>query len=105
MTRHVRLDAHELETAVAALPGWEVRDGSLHRELHFADFSRAFGFMAAAATVAQAMDHHPDWSNSYSTVVVDLATHDAGGITTLDVELARRMSELAGVSTSDANGG
>lgn len=85
----------EIRSALASLPGWECRDGRLHRELHFADFSRAFGFMAAAATVAQALDHHPDWSNSYSKVVVDLATHDVGGITALDVELARRMSELA----------
>ncbi len=85
----------DLAGAVAELPGWEVLDGCLHRDLRFADFSRAFGFMAAVATVAQAMDHHPDWSNSYGTVTVDLVTHDAGGVTELDVELARRMSELA----------
>lgn len=95
MARPLPLDRTALDEAVSSLPGWELRDGRLHRELHFADFSRAFGFMAAAATVAQAMDHHPDWSNSYSTVVVDLSTHDAGGVTDLDVELARRMSELA----------
>ncbi|MBS1836650.1 MAG: 4a-hydroxytetrahydrobiopterin dehydratase [Actinobacteria bacterium] len=95
MGRPVALSGHELADAVASLPGWEVRDGRLHRELRFADFSRAFGFMAAAAVVAQGMDHHPDWSNSYATVTVDLTTHDAGGVTVLDVELARRMSELA----------
>lgn len=105
MGRPVALSGHELADAVASLPGWEVRDGRLHRELRFADFSRAFGFMAAAAVVAQGMDHHPDWSNSYATVVVDLTTHDAGAITALDVELARRMSELAAGLGARAVGG
>lgn len=95
MGRPSTLTDPELRSAVASLPGWEVRDDRLHRELHFADFSIAFGFMAAVATVAQAMDHHPDWSNSYANVTVELTTHDAGGITVLDVELARRISELA----------
>ena len=95
MARPQPLADDELAGALTDLPGWALLDGRLHRELRFADFSRAFGFMAAVATVAQSMDHHPDWSNSYSTVVVDLVTHDAGGITELDVELARRMSELS----------
>ncbi len=95
MTRPTPLSTDEVVAALAALQGWELVDGALHRDFRFADFSRAFGFMAAAATVAQAMDHHPDWSNSYATVVVDLSTHDVDGITELDVELARRMSELA----------
>ncbi len=95
MSRPTPLSSDEVASALEELDGWELVDGALHRELRFADFPRAFGFMAAAATVAQAMDHHPDWSNSYATVVVDLSTHDSGGITELDVELARRMSELA----------
>lgn len=95
MARPAPLSDAEVAGALADLPGWEVDDGRLHRELRFADFSRAFGFMAAVATVAQAMDHHPDWSNSYATVVIDLMTHDAGGITDLDVALASTVSELA----------
>ena len=95
MGRPNQMSDTDLAAAVAELPGWEVLNGCLHRELRFADFSRAFGFMAAVATVAQAMDHHPGWSNSYGTVTVDLVTHDAGGVTALDVELARQMSELA----------
>lgn len=95
MTRPTRLTDAELSAALADLPGWEVVDGRLHRELRFADFPTAFGFMAAVATVAQQLDHHPDWSNSWSTVVVDLTTHDVGGITGLDLALARRASELA----------
>jgi 4a-hydroxytetrahydrobiopterin dehydratase len=76
--------------------GWELVDGRLHREFTFADFVEAFGFMTSAALVAQAMDHHPDWSNSWNRVVVDLSSHDAGTVTDRDVTLARRMGELAG---------
>ena len=86
--------------ALRDLDGWELRDGKLHCELRFVDFAAAFGFMAASATVAAEMDHHPEWSNVYSRVTVDLVTHDAGGVTELDLQLARRMSELAGGSTA-----
>lgn len=95
MDRPAALSNDELTAVIGELPDWQVRDGRLHRELRFADFSRAFGFMAAVATVAQEMNHHPDWSNSYSTVTVDLRTHDVGGITDADVALARRISDLA----------
>jgi 4a-hydroxytetrahydrobiopterin dehydratase len=76
--------------------GWQVVDGALHREFAFADFVEAFGFMASAALAAEKMDHHPDWSNSWNRVVVDLSSHDAGAVTDRDVTLARRMDELAG---------
>ena len=64
-------------------------DGKLHRELKFANFSEAFGFMARVALLAEKADHHPDWSNSWNTVVIDLVSHDAGGITDRDRELAQ----------------
>ncbi|MFI5044848.1 MAG: 4a-hydroxytetrahydrobiopterin dehydratase [Acidimicrobiales bacterium] len=96
MARPAKLDESELAQAVAGLSEWEVVDGSLHREFTFGDFECAFGFMASVATAAEKMDHHPDWSNSYNKVVVDLATHDAGGITELDVALATRMNEIHG---------
>ncbi len=95
MGRPTRLDATDLEEAVRGLDGWAVADGTLRREFRFENFVEAFGFMTRAALVAESMDHHPDWSNVYSRVVVSLSTHDAGGITSLDVDLARRMSELA----------
>ncbi len=95
MARPERLTDTEIATALDGLDGWELVDGKLHRALRFPDFSSAFGFMAAAATVAEKMDHHPEWSNVYSKVVVDLTTHDAEGVTELDVRLAGRMSELA----------
>ncbi len=100
MARPPALDPADVEAALHDLDGWELRDGKLHRELRFADFAAAFGFMAACATVAAEMDHHPEWSNVYSRVTVDLVTHDAGGVTELDLQLARRMSELAGGSTA-----
>lgn len=90
-----KLAAEEIERALAALPGWSVANGKLHREYRFGDFVEAWGFMTAAAIVAQAMDHHPEWFNVYATVRVDLTTHDAGGITGRDAELAERMEKLA----------
>jgi len=95
MARQELLTEAELAEALQQLDGWQILQGKLHREFHFSDFSSAFGFMAASATVAEKLDHHPEWSNIYSTVVVDLTTHDAGGLTQLDIQLASRMSELA----------
>jgi 4a-hydroxytetrahydrobiopterin dehydratase len=83
-------------TSIDPPDGWEVVDGKLHREYVFADFVAAFGFMASIALVAEKMDHHPDWSNSWNKVTVDLVTHDDGGITERDIRLAARMNELAG---------
>lgn len=90
-----RLDDAEVEAALAELDGW-TRDGDrIRRELRFADFVTAFGFMAAAALVAERMNHHPEWSNVYGTVRVALTTHDAGGLTRRDLELARAMDAIA----------
>lgn len=89
------LKGDALEAAVAGLEGWAVRDGKLHKEYRFADFVAAFGFMAAAALCAERKNHHPEWFNVYNTVRVDLNTHDAGGITTWDVELAGEFDKVA----------
>ena len=78
------------------LPAWSLRNGRLHRELRFADFSEAFGFMARVALAAEAMGHHPEWSNVWNRVVIELTTHDSGGLTALDVALARRIDAIAG---------
>lgn len=97
MTRaQTKLTPAEIESALQGLPGWQVVDGKLHREYRFASFVEAFGFMASVALVAERMDHHPEWFNVYHTVKIDLVTHDAGGISKNDVELARRMEVLAG---------
>ena len=92
----VRLSDSEIAAALSKLRGWKVEAGKLHREYKFVDFVAAFGFMTGAALVAQSLDHHPEWFNVWNTVRIDLATHDAGGITALDVKLAHSMEELAG---------
>ena len=84
-----------LAAAVDSLPGWTVRDEKLHREYEFPDFVHAFGIMATAAIAIEAMEHHPEWSNVWNRVVIDLTTHDAGGITAKDILLAGKLEELA----------
>ncbi|MEN3110033.1 4a-hydroxytetrahydrobiopterin dehydratase [Uliginosibacterium paludis] len=74
---------------------WQLQDGRLLQHYRFRDFRQAFAFMTRVAHVAEAMDHHPDWSNVYNRVSVTLFTHDAGGITTLDFELAAAMESAA----------
>jgi 4a-hydroxytetrahydrobiopterin dehydratase len=96
MKRPPRLSDAEIETRLASLSGWVLAHGTLRREFSFRDFSEAFGFMARVALVAEKMDHHPDWSNAWNRVTVELRTHDAGGLTTLDFELAAAMDRLAG---------
>ena len=90
-----RLDSRQIREALAALPGWTEEDGKLCRRYQFPSFAHAIGFMAAAATMIEKMDHHPEWSNVYNRVEVRLVTHDAGGITELDASLACRLEELA----------
>lgn len=92
-------DRHPTGSIPTAPDGWELVDARLHRRFRFASFVEAFGFMASVALVAESMDHHPDWSNSYNEVVVDLWSHDVGAVTERDVRLARRIGELAEVHT------
>jgi 4a-hydroxytetrahydrobiopterin dehydratase len=90
-----KLSDADIATELSSTPGWTRSGDALTRTFTFKDFVTAFGFMASAALVAEKMDHHPDWSNVYRTVKVALNTHDAGGITKLDFELARAMTALA----------
>jgi 4a-hydroxytetrahydrobiopterin dehydratase len=98
MARPTKLDEAAVRDALGALPGWSLSGGKLRRELRFPDFVSAFGFMSSVALVAEALNHHPEWSNVYNRVVIELVTHDAKGITTLDLELARRIDALAGAA-------
>ena len=86
------------KAALAKLIGWsEVKDrDAISKTFAFRDFNEAFGFMTRAALVAEKLDHHPEWFNVYKTVTVTLSTHDAGGLTELDVKLAETMDRLAG---------
>jgi 4a-hydroxytetrahydrobiopterin dehydratase len=89
------LSDDEVEARLGQLPAWEVVDGKLHRELVLKDFVAAFGLMAQVAIWAEKLDHHPEWSNVYNRVSIDLMTHDAGGITDKDFELAARIEDIA----------
>ena len=92
-----RLTAEVRKSALKGLPGWTEVTGreAIARTFVFKDFNEAFGFMARVALVAEKRDHHPEWRNVYKTVEVVLATHDAGGVTTRDVELAKAMNAIA----------
>ena len=79
---------------LAALPGWTIKSGKLQRAFRFSDFSHAFGFMTRCALEAEKMNHHPDWTNVYSIVTVRLVSHDAGGLTARDFQLARELSRV-----------
>lgn len=85
------LSGDQLEGALAELTNWTVEAGKLHREFTFRDFVDAFGFMSKVAILAESLNHHPEWCNIYRTVTIDLITHDVGGISGLDVELAARI--------------
>ena len=90
------LSEEALRAHLENLSDWHIDDtGKLAREFQFADFSEAWGFMSRVAMEAEKMNHHPEWFNVYRTVRVQLNTHDAGGLTALDVELARRMDHIA----------
>jgi 4a-hydroxytetrahydrobiopterin dehydratase len=90
-----KLTESELQSALTGLPGWTSAQGKLHREYKFADFVHAFGFMATSALAIEKMNHHPEWFNVWNKVVVDLTTHDAGGISAKDVELAKLLDSFA----------
>jgi 4a-hydroxytetrahydrobiopterin dehydratase len=93
-----KLERTAIEGALKELAGWGLDAGgkSISRKFEFRNFSEAFAFMTRAALAAEKLNHHPDWSNVYKTVNVTLSTHDAGGLTELDIDLARRMNGFAG---------
>ena len=93
-----RLTGEARAKALATLSGWTEVAGrdAITRNFIFTDFSEAFGFMARVALAAEKLDHHPEWRNVYRTVEVVLSTHDAGGLTELDVDLAHEINRLAG---------
>ncbi len=84
----------EINEALSRLDGWEIQEGKLHREFKFADFSQAWGFMSRVALLAEQQVHHPEWSNVWNCVKIDLATHDVGGISCKDFELAASIDKL-----------
>jgi len=94
----MKLTSTEVSTLLQALPDWRHetgRGGLIAREFKFHDFAQAFGFMAQVAVIAESRNHHPEWFNVYNRVQVTLTTHDAGGLTMKDIELARTMDRVA----------
>ena len=85
----------EINAQLEGISGWTVENEKLHKEFQFDSFVEAFGFMASVALIAESMNHHPEWFNVYNRVTVDLATHDAGGISALDFELAKKIDALS----------
>ena len=92
----IALTPKEIETLSDTLPAWGVLEGKLQRQFLFADFSEAFGFMVRVALAAETLGHHPEWSNVWNRVTIALTTHDTGGLSNLDVELARRIEAIKG---------
>lgn len=92
------LDDKAISDALATLDGWTIEEGgtAIARDFKFKNFNEAFGFMTRVALVAERLDHHPEWSNVYNMVDVRLSTHDVGGVTDLDIEVAKAMNRIAG---------
>ena len=93
-----KLTTEEINTALEQLPDWTLVAGKLHRELKLKDFVQAWGFMTQVAILAERADHHPEWSNVYSRVIIDLTTHECNGISQRDFDLAKKINDvLAGM--------
>lgn len=91
----MRLSENEINEELKNLQGWSVVNEKLHKEFQFENFNQAFGFMTRAAMEIEKMNHHPEWFNVYNRITVELTTHDAGGITKNDVNLAKILNSLA----------
>jgi 4a-hydroxytetrahydrobiopterin dehydratase len=89
-----KLSDEQIKKELTNLLGWSIVNGKLHKDFVFKDFIEAFGFMSTAALHIEKMNHHPEWFNVYNKIKVDLTTHDAGGITQNDINLARILNSL-----------
>ena len=90
----ISLTPEQIQDLARELPAWSLQNGKLQRELLFVDFVEAFAFMTKVALIAEAMGHHPEWSNVWNRVTIALTTHDTGGLSDLDLEMARRIDAL-----------
>lgn len=91
-----KLSDEQIQSKLKDLAGWSLVDGKLHWEHQFSDFNEAWGFMNRVALIAESMNHHPEWFNVYHTVKIDLSTHDVGGLSDLDFDLAAKINQVAG---------
>ena len=90
----MKLSSEQISEELKNLPGWSIKDEKLHKDFEFESFNQAFGFMTRAAMEIEKMNHHPEWFNVYNKLTVDLMTHDAGGITENDIQLAKILNSL-----------
>jgi len=90
----IRLSSESIDHELKTLKGWTIVNNKIHKEFQFDDFNQAFGFMTRAAMHIEKMNHHPEWFNVYNKITVDLTTHDAGGITQNDINLAKILNSL-----------
>lgn len=90
----MRLSQIDIEEELKNLPGWSIVNEKLHKEFQFESFNQAFGFMTRSAMEIEKMNHHPEWFNVYNKITIELTTHDAGGITKNDVNLAKILNSL-----------
>jgi 4a-hydroxytetrahydrobiopterin dehydratase len=90
-----KLTDEEVRRSLERVPKWELRDGKLHRDFAFADFPAAFAFMTRVAFAAEKANHHPDWSNTWNKVAIDLQSHDVKGLSRRDFDLAATIDTLA----------
>lgn len=90
----IRLSENDIIEELKNLPGWSVVNKKLHKEFQFGSFNQAFGFMTRAAMEIEKMNHHPEWFNVYNRITIELTTHDVGGITKNDVNLAKILNSL-----------
>ncbi|MDC1136346.1 4a-hydroxytetrahydrobiopterin dehydratase [Nitrosopumilus sp.] len=90
----IRLSESDIDEELKKLSGWNVKNEKLHKEFQFDNFNQAFGFMTRAAMEIEKMNHHPEWFNVYNRITIDLTTHDAGGITNNDINLAGILNSL-----------
>ena len=95
----MKLSDNEIHENLKELNGWDVLNGKLHKEIEFADFDEAWKFMTIAVSEIQKMNHHPEWFNVYNKLVIDLMTHDVGGISENDIKLAKFLDKIPVISS------
>jgi 4a-hydroxytetrahydrobiopterin dehydratase len=94
MLERRKLSHEEVTSQLKSLYGWTLENGKLHKEFEFKNFVEAFGFMSRTALIAERLNHHPEWSNTWNKVVIDLTTHDVGGISSWDFVFAQEVEKL-----------
>ena len=94
MSERKKLSSEEIAASLKSLNGWSIVNNKLHKEFVFTTFIEAFGFMSRVALIAEGVNHHPEWFNVYSKVIIDLTTHDVGGVSNLDFEFAGKVEKL-----------